>query len=79
MLQTQTRTTYRPIVLSPIIKSVFAKVATSGTINAPRFELVRVLIDQPAMMGWYEVQSANGSRWLCHREDMKALFPIFGV
>lgn len=73
---TTTRTTF---TLAPIVKSVFAKVATSGTVGKPKFELVRVLIDQPSALGWFEVQSANGARWYCHREDMKALFPIFGA
>ena len=76
---TTTRTTPRPFTVAPIIKSLFAKVATSGTTTAPKFELVRVLIDQPSCLGWFEVQSANGNRWLCHAEDMRQLFPIFGA
>jgi len=76
---TTTRTTPRPFIIAPIRKSVFAKVATSGTPTAPKYELVRVLIDQPSALGWHEVQSANGSRWYCHREDMRQLFPIFGA
>jgi len=72
-------TTTRSFIIAPIVKSLFAKVATSGTIEKPVFELVRVLIDQPSALGWFEVQSANGHRWYCHHEDFKTVFPIVGA
>lgn len=61
------------------IKSLFAKVATAGTVKNPRFELVRVLLDQPCQNGWLAVQSMDGSNWFAHRDDIRSFFPIVGV
>lgn len=61
------------------IKSIYAKVATSGTVEKPIFENVKILLDRPASNGWFTVKSGNGSEWLCHRSDMVRLFPFAGV
>ena len=79
MLATPTQAP-RAFTSAPIIESVFAKVATGGTVEKPHCEIVRVLVERghsQHLQQWWQVRSANGKEWFCPREDMIKLFPIF--
>jgi hypothetical protein len=82
--ETQTRTTAQPQPTQSIIKSVYAKVATGGTVESPRYELLKINFEFTGGTDhkgdrWHELTRANGETCYCTRGDMLQLFPIFGA
>jgi hypothetical protein len=85
MLQeAQARTIASPQPAQSIIKSVYAKVATGGTVDNPHYELLKINFEFTGGKDckgerWYELTAANGQACYCTRGDMLQLFPIFGA